>query len=228
MSEELTEEPQFDLGRLEKIRSRMRIISNESGVDDVPVEQIRLPHRDDILREARAAKWDEKVPPRWAGWNLETMPKPLQREAVDWIQNDFPSGRNMILMGPTGSGKTSIAYAVAREMFLSGYKTKIWQTAELLEKIRPSDTQKVVFESAKTCQLLVLDDLGVEKDSEWTEERIFLILDYRWQWNLPTIISTNLSEEQFSVRISDRIYSRIHDGAKVLVIQGKDYRAEPS
>lgn len=228
MSENI-QEPQLDADRLEKIRKRMRIISNTNSPDDPPVEPLNLTPREDALKAAREEKWDEKVPPRWAGWRLDTLPKPLHREAISWITNDFPKGHNLILLGPTGSGKTSIAYAIARELFISGCKTKIWQTAELLEKIRPSDNQKIVFDSAKNCQLLVLDDLGVEKDSEWTEERLFLILDYRWQWNLPTIISTNLSEEGFASRVSDRIYSRIHDGAKVLVIQGKDYRTdEPS
>ena len=184
--------------------------------------------RTDELRLAREERWAEKIPPRWSNWKLSTLPKPLKREAVDWMVSDYPKGRNLILMGPTGSGKTSIAYAIAREMFINGSKVKIWQSADLLDKIRPSDSSRTVLESAKNCELLVLDDLGVEKDTEWTEERMFLILDHRWQWNLPTIIATNLSEDGMAERLSDRIYSRIHDGAKILVIQGKDYRHESS
>ena len=117
-----------------------------------------------------------------------------------------------------------MAYAIAREMYLLGYKVKIWQCAELFDELRMNELSKSVLESVKHADLLILDDLGSERKTEWVEERLFLIIDYRWQWKLPTIVTTNFTSEQFPDKVSERVISRLMDDSTFLVVDGKDYR----
>lgn len=227
MSSETEDDPK---ARLREITKRLRTISNLDTDTVVPEykpegELGELEDRAALVRQARVDKWEEKVPLKFKPWELSSLPPPLRAEAVNWLTKRMPSGQNLILLGPTGSGKTSFAYAVAKEMYCGGAKVKIWQAADLMEKLRPSnDNAQTVLASAKDSKLLVLDDLGSEKESEWTEERLFYIIDHRWQWGLPTVVVSNLTEQALKERLSDRVYSRLLDGAEVLLITGKDFR----
>lgn len=231
--DELAVREQNRLDRLSAIRSRLKIISNTAHVEEVhlPEPPADEPDRFQILREAREAKWVEKVPDKFKGWQLSTLPPSLRSAAIDWIRNDYPKGQNLILMGPTGVGKTSLAYSIMRELYVSsGKKMKVWQTADLMDRLRPGEDARSVMDQVKRAAVLFLDDLGAEKDTEWTEERLFLIVDHRWQYNLPTIVATNLAPDdvpggvKLTDRLSDRIHSRLFDGAVPRILTGKDYR----
>lgn len=72
--------------------------------------------------------------------------------------------------------------------------------------------------------LLFLDDLGAEKMSEWVAEQFYLILNFRYEEKLPTIITSNYSLGELSERLGDRIASRIAEMCDVVKIDGKDRR----
>jgi DNA replication protein DnaC len=217
-----------------RIRDRIQKIANSRDIDP-PEEEFRMAEeaatrsideRRDYLRDARSKKWDSKVPPRWSSWKIDDLPKGFRVAANNWIADGFPNSENLILSGPTGSGKTSMAYAVGREIYLLGHKVKVWQTAELFDEMRSIDQSKEVLESVKTADLLILDDLGSERKTEWVEERLFLIIDYRWQWKLPIIITTNFTADKLPEKISERVVSRLMDDASFIVVDGKDYRLD--
>ena len=217
--------------RTRAIRKRIIKIANE--VDNIPEEDYTasreaarstLEERTHYLREARDKKWREKVPPRWSSWSINSLPKGFQVAANQWIAEGFPNSQNLILSGPTGSGKTSLAYAIGREIYLLGHKVKMWNTAELFESMRQAERAEVILESVKNADLLLLDDVGSERKTEWVEERMFLVVDHRWQWQLPTIVTTNLSTEELVDQVSERITSRLMDDSINIDVEGKDYR----
>ncbi|HRD16361.1 MAG TPA: ATP-binding protein, partial [Methanothrix soehngenii] len=187
-------EEEDDTGKLspesQKIRERIRTVANahDAPVSEDAYEQAAqaasrtLSDRRLEIQEERARKWDLKVPPRWSGWSIDQLPKPLQLEANQWISEGFDNAENLILSGPTGSGKTSMAYAIGKVIYSLGHKVKVWSAAELFDEMRTAEQSKVVLQSVKSSPLLILDDLGSERKTEWVEERLFLIVDFRWQW----------------------------------------------
>jgi DNA replication protein DnaC len=186
--------------------------------------------RAENVRRARLEKWDEKVPEVWRGWSIDQLPLKFQQVCLEWLATGFDNSQNIIITGGTGSGKTTMAYALSREIYAQGFKAKMWNVRELIAALNPkAAAAHLTLESTKTCPLLLLDDLGSEKKSEWTSERILEILDYRWQWKKPTIITTNLvleGDDNSSLEgwIGDRAYSRISAGALKLTFKGGDKR----
>lgn len=218
------------LERLAALRKRMQIVSNKAAHTDAPEPELPQDQQDgemsrtDYIRADRLATWESKVPVRWRNRGLAELPPDMRKEAMAWMKNHFPEGRNLILMGRTGSGKSSMAYAIAKELYLGGSKVKVWEAANLWENMRHSDESRQIFDSAKNCELLVLDELGAEKRSEWTDERLSLLVDHRWQWELPTIVGTNKNEDELYEYLPNRVYSRLMHGVVPLVVSGTDYR----
>ena len=77
----------------------------------------------------------------------------------------------------------------------------------------------------KECKLLILDDIGVEKSSEWAIERLYAVINYRVNEEKSMIITSNLTLTELSQKLNDRIASRINGSCKVVQIIGKDRRA---
>jgi len=98
----------------------------------------------------------------------------------------------------------------------------------LYQKIRDYYSQgdveiNPILEIAKIPVLLV-DDLGAERYTEWVQEQIVQLLDYRYRNNLSTIITSNLNLKELRDKVGERIYSRVVGLCKPILIYGKDFR----
>lgn len=134
------------------------------------------------------------------------------------------------LGGDTGRGKTHLALGIGWHWIENDYGVvKYWQVSEFLDAMRMEydikpETEmgqplKTVFEQAKEVGLLILDDIGAEKDTEWAADRLDQIINYRYLKELPTVFTTNLLFSQLPPRLS----SRLKEGITVL-LEGFDYR----
>ncbi|MGH3923624.1 MAG: ATP-binding protein [Pseudonocardiaceae bacterium] len=137
-------------------------------------------------------------------------------------------GGSLLLLGPTGTGKTWQAYGVLRALADSGvYCDWTMVTApDLFASLRPRagvDSERV-YERYLGAKLLVIDDLGAQKDSEWTEEYLGRLIDARWRDELATLITSNVPATAFSVRFGTRITSRLGDMCTRVVLDGPDRR----
>lgn len=119
----------------------------------------------------------------------------------------------MLLYGDVGRGKTFYACCIANELLKQGVSICITSFPKLIDKLSNFDeTSKLLVEKAKTQSLLIIDDLGVERQTEFVAEQMFKIIDERVMSGLPTIITTNLSVEDLENPKNieyRRIYSRI-------------------
>jgi DNA replication protein DnaC len=155
---------------------------------------------------------------------------------------DEPQGW-LLLMGGTGTGKTHLSVAIARERIALGESVLFRFVPDLLDHLRrayaPNSTVSydTLFEQVKTADLLILDDLGGESSSPWAEEKLYQLIVYRHNNRLPTVITTRLLLDSDSTNSSsgrgrrqttftDAIASRLKDQrvVTILPISAPDYR----
>lgn len=151
------------------------------------------------------------------------------KKIIDWVISKKDMGKmGLYIYGGAGTGKTHTLYAIARNSKLNKYKTKIANTVELISAMRRDSVNKYeerVFESFYEYDgILFLDDIGAEKNSEFVEETLYQIINYRYENCLPTIFTSNLSLKELSEKNGDRLASRIAGMCTVIELNGEDKR----
>lgn len=121
----------------------------------------------------------------------------------------------LILEGDIGSGKTHLAAAIANELLDDGRTVLFLVVPEFLDEIRSSyqessdGSEGALMQKAKNVPILILDDLGAHTYTNWTQSKIFTLLNHRLNYNLPTVITTNLSVEEIGEALGERTASRL-------------------
>ncbi len=141
--------------------------------------------------------------------------------------------RSLILSGGVGSGKTHLAAALTNSLIDKGVPVLFFTVPDLLDLLRSlfnggqhqDQSFEQTFEAVKTAPVLVLDDYGSEKNSEWVSEKMYQLINFRYMTRLPTIVTINVSLDT----IDDRIRSRLLDSETALEINidAPDYRSAP-
>lgn len=152
----------------------------------------------------------------------------IKRQCEEYAAN--PRGW-LVMMGPYGTGKTHLAYAIAGELLRHMVPVYAASVPEMLGMIRSGfrDAQGMTAEerlsSLRTVEVLVLDDWGTEKASDWVTETMFTVLNSRYNEQKATVLTTNLKPGEL-VKKDPRLASRIFDNqlSRRLVFQAGDYR----
>src|SRR5690348_16049478 len=173
------------------------------------------------------------------------------RMAACKFVEEYPlANTGLLLIGSIGVGRTHLAVGVIKELILSkGIACLFYDYRELLKQIQNSyndsvkatelDVLRPVFET----EVLVLDELGAVKPTEWVWDTVSLILNTRYNHNRTTIITTNFEDqpaaavvgslsparaasrnETLGDRIGERMRSRLHEMCRVVTIDGTDFR----
>lgn len=184
-------------------------------------------------REIAAARWAALVEPEFADASLADFPDPPP-EAVAWLRgwNTYADPCPwLIINGTTGTGKTHLAYALARAA-VTGDRPAEWISTTapaMYASLRPSaPTPEVALYKLQSTPLLLIDDLGVNKLTEWVEETTHTVLDERYRRRLPVIITTNLEVPDFKAAVGDRMASRLRQRCYRLTLDGPDRREPPT
>ena len=151
--------------------------------------------------------------------------------AKNYVRDFAERKDNLLLIGPTGTGKTHISTAIAGALIHKGYDVIYDSTQNIMSDFE-SDRFRNGYgreenrsEKYLDCTLLIIDDLGTEFSNQFTVSTLYNLLNTRQNKGLATIISTNLSPDELARKYEDRIYSRIiGSGSKILPFEGKDIR----
>lgn len=157
------------------------------------------------------------------------------KEALAYAQNFsmmLKDGQGLMFIGTVGTGKTHLAAAIVQSLIEQGETVLFGTVTSLLGRIRATygdsrETEEEVMREIQNCRLLVIDDLGKEKPTEWVEQTLYEIINHRYEFNKPLIITTNTSlkgiEEQYK-KNGEAIVSRIAEMCKGVKMSWGDYR----
>lgn len=147
-------------------------------------------------------------------------------------------GTGLIFIGKYGTGKTHLAFSIANQLLNKGIPVVFETLINLMEKLKlgyEKDAEMGYYEIIKLyceCDLLIIDDLGKEKLSEWVLEKLFQIVNTRYENMLPIIITTNYSENEIIKRLSfnndgiaaESLVSRLNEVCLEVNMNFSDYR----
>lgn len=186
--------------------------------------------------ESGRARIQRTIPARYAN-AVVTHP-----EIRDWVtalvaeaSQGHPSrvpailaGPSLLVLGPTGTGKTFECWGALRALAVSGALVR-WEfttAADLYAKLRPRHgvDSETVFETYVKTGVLVVDDLGAAKSSEWVEEVNYRLINTRYERGLPTVCTSNVPVKQLADHLGDRVTSRLTEMAQRVVLEGSDRR----
>lgn len=166
---------------------------------------------------------DSGLPLKWQNVSLENFePQKGTERAYKGCCNyadNFPSlqskGIGMYLFGTSGSGKSRLAASIANKLIEKGVPVRWWNVTSLYLAIqntfKPNYTGPDILEGCTSAGLLILDDMGAEKPTEWTMATMYDIINSRIENVLPTIITSNLTFDELSSHADSRVISRLSD-----------------
>lgn len=142
-------------------------------------------------------------------------------------------GKGILFLGNCGTGKTFLAACIANELINQGFSVLMTNFSRVVNIIFGlKEGKQNYIDSLNSYDLLIIDDLGVERQSEYVAEIVQNIVDSRYRAGLPLIITTNLTPKDFSADSSDiaksRLYSRISEMCLPVVVSGVDRRKKNS
>ncbi len=186
-----------------------------------------------------------RVPERYLGCHLNSYkPDPSQpsqtlavKHAFTFI-NEFPAvDQGLLLTGPVGVGKTHLAVSILKGLtYERGFSCLFYEFGSLLKEIQDSynaftkTSELAVLGPVLSTDVLVLDELGASKPTDWVRDTMAHIINTRYNDKKHTIFTTNYSderrgnEETLEDRIGVRLRSRLYEMCRTIVITGSDYR----
>lgn len=166
---------------------------------------------------------EKSAPLRFANSDFSQIPAEI-RGLVEKVRE---TRRGIYLHGPVGTGKTYAAYAILKKLGDMGIRARFYTATDLLDLLRDDFGHKDSYNLERLLEsraVLIIDDLGSEKPSEWVTETLHRIIDKRYKEVLPTIITSNLSLDELVDRVGDRIPSRLAEMCDIVKLDGKDRR----
>lgn len=161
------------------------------------------------------------VPERYLGAEHDMAPS---------MADSVSMGKGFYIDGPQGTGKTHLAYSVARICIARGIKTACISSTALMEAYRNhSEDDAELARRLMACKLLVIDDLGKESPTQYACERLFEIVDTRYNSMRPIIVTSNYSRGEIARKLTEgdvgkSIASRLSEMTQRIHIDGEDRR----
>ena len=191
--------------------------------------------RDAVARASRLRieGFSDAAMREWTFSNDDGANSKISDVARRYVAN-FPrmlrDGQGLLLFGTVGTGKTFIAACIANALIDDGHPCLVTNFSRLAnELLDVGDGKQAYLDSLSRYDLLVIDDLGSERDTEFMAETVQSVIDARYRARKPLIVTTNLTADEMK-RASDtkkqRLFSRLMELCIPIEVKGKDRRTE--
>jgi len=170
------------------------------------------------------------IPRRYENAKWEEVPEPIKKA----FEKIMSGGKGIYLYGGVGTGKTHICWAIKKHYDQPDkYRyLMLRNVVDIMKEIRDdfdrSASEKHYVESDLTDQrerrILILDDIGAEKATEFVAETLYRIINHRYINMLPTIFTSNYNIQELAERIGERSASRIVEMCEIIQLTGGDRR----
>jgi DNA replication protein DnaC len=216
--------------------------------------------RAERLRKGRLRGIASAIPARFRGVSFDRPPvsdmeRDLEvravirtvRNYIDDLDENLEAGRGLWLMGTPGTGKTTLAMLAAKEALARGKTVAIYFTPQLLNRIRTTygaadaaDAYNSFFKRLTSVDLLYIDDLGSERQSDWVVEQLYAIVNERYQQRGSMLLTSNAAhdkdmskamegaQQQLEEQVGARTVSRLFEMCgEPMPLFGSDHRTLP-
>lgn len=174
--------------------------------------------RRELAERLRREAFSEPHMQQWTFENDDMSNEKATKVMRNYVEN-FPElmkeGKGLLLYGSVGTGKTYAACEAANALIDRGYRVLVTNFSTILNTLQGTFEKQEYIDSLNKYSLLVVDDLGIERDTAFAKEQVFNIIDGRYRAGLPMIITTNMTIDKLknpqdieSCRIYDRILER--------------------
>lgn len=182
------------------------------------------------IKKYRKMGFPQSQMEEWTFENDDKNNERLSNMAMRYVNNfdDFyKDGKGLLLYGGVGTGKTYIACMIANALIDKGYPVLVTNFARILSTLQGTFDKQEYLDSLNQFKLLVIDDLGVERETSYAKEQVYNIIDSRYRAGLPMIITTNLTMQKMATEteITDkRVYDRIIERCFPVEVAGESRR----
>jgi DNA replication protein DnaC len=195
--------------------------------------------RSRIVARARTRGVASVIPAKYRGVSFDRPPVTEINDAVVQPVRDFceeivanlENGRGLWLYGGAGTGKTTLAMLVSRIALEAGRSVAIYSLPKLLARIRRTyDAERgeqsyaELFDRLTTVDLLHIDDLGAEKQTDWVLEQLYALINERYESRRSLVVTTNKNAAELDDQIGGRVVSRLVEMCEVVPVFGEDRR----
>jgi DNA replication protein DnaC len=194
------------------------------------------------IAAARTRTLEGRIPRRYRGVSFERPPVSdlarsaapqieLVRRYVHSIDANLDAGRGLWIVGNVGTGKTTLAMLVSKEALDAGRSVAIYSLPRLLNLLRESLESPGglidLLDRLAAVDLLHIDDLGAENQTEWVLEQLYSIVNSRYEAERAIVTTSNLMPEDLSERLGPRTVSRLEQiCGQPIPLFGEDRRFE--
>lgn len=239
-------------GRCKRPRQKIMMISNPSASDPKRVSKLVVPiqckceiearargikdraeaqNADRVKRLRNASLMDEKL----VGATFESFAKNQYNERNLRLCKNFTErfdemadkNQGLLLWGGVGTGKSYAAACIGNSLIERGVPVVMTSFVKLLEIIQSTGQESAILSNMNAAKLVIFDDLGAERGTDYTLEKVYNIVDSRYRKKLPMILTTNLTltemRQEQDIRYK-RIYDRILEVCYPLQFTGPSWR----
>lgn len=193
--------------------------------------QIAEALRSDRLRSARlGARFHSRTFETYRPTN--SSQRAAMERCIAWVEATAAGkgeGRGLWLTGRFGTGKTHLAAGCVHGFIARGREVLYQVWPEFLasmkgEMDRPKGSPQDLLDELRSARILILDDVGAERNSEWAIEALWLVVNHRYEHLLPMLLTSNCATDALAERVGERIVSRLIEMTVGVAIDGPDYR----